>query len=84
MTAERIELRVEPEDKRMLAEMAEEEHSSLSEVMRGMIRKAYEERTRAKRMAAAEALVAMELDDVPDPDELSRQLAAKYDFERLP
>jgi hypothetical protein len=83
MTAERIEFRIEPEDRRKLAEMAEEEHSTLSEVMRDMIRKTYEERMRKKRIEAAEALVAMELDDVPDPDELSRQLAAKYDFERL-
>ena len=67
----------------MLAELAEEERSTLSEVVRRMIKKSYEERVRARRRAAAEALVAMEIEELPDPDELSRQLAAKYDFERL-
>ena len=83
MTTDRIEVRLEPEDRRMLAELAEEERSTLSEVVRRMIKKSYEERVRARRRAAAEALVAMEIEELPDPDELSRQLAAKYDFERL-
>lgn len=78
MTTERIEVRLDPEQRRRLAELAEEESASISELVRRMIDEKFEARMRERRMAAVERLVSREIEDVPDPDELSRQLADKY------
>jgi hypothetical protein len=34
-------------------------------------------------MRLIDEMASLNIEDVPDPDELSRQLAAKYDFEQL-
>jgi hypothetical protein len=62
----------------MLQVLEEEYGQRVSDVTRHGIRLAYEEATRQRRIEAAQRLIAMEVEDVPDPDELSRQLADKY------
>jgi len=44
-----------------------------------MIDQAYEEVTREERLRAAREIAQFEIEDVPEPDELSRQLERTYD-----
>lgn len=74
MVLERLDVRLETEHRRKLAELAEREKASISEVVRRMIDRAYEAEMRERRLAAAERLVAMDLGGVPEPDELSTLL----------
>jgi len=78
MTTERIEVRLEPEQRRRLVEMAERDRATISEMIRRMIDETYDAQMHERRMAAAKRLVTREIEDVPDPDELSRQLAEAH------
>jgi hypothetical protein len=79
MIAERLDIRLDSERKRKLAELAESQGASISEVVRTMIDRDYEDILRKKRQEAARRLIALEVEDVPDPDTLSRQLEAAHD-----
>lgn len=78
MTTERIEVRLAPEQKRRLAELAEQDQVTISEAIRDMIDERFEARARERRAAALHRLVSREIDNVPDPAELSRQLSQAY------
>lgn len=82
--AMRQDLRLDNAHHETLEGLARQERITVSEMMRRMIAAAYERGHRARRLEAVERIAAMEIEEMPDPDELSRQLAAKYDFERLP
>ena len=56
---------------------------AVSDVVRSLIDHAYEEVRRAQRLEAARELVAMEVEDPPDPETLSRQLDATYEIPDL-
>ena len=79
MTTERLAVRIEAEQRRKLNEMAERKQ----EVVRRLIDDAYEDDLRAWRHQLVSEMAALNIEDVPEPDELCRQLNAKYDFERL-
>ena len=79
MIAERLDIRLDSERKRKLAELAESQGASISEVVRTMIDREYEDILREKRREAVRKLAALEIEDVPDPDTVSRQLAAAHD-----
>lgn len=83
MTAERLAVRIDPEHRRKLQELAERQQASISEVVRRLIDEAYESDRREYLLKLVEEMGQLNIEDVPEPDELSRQLAAKYDFERL-
>ena len=83
MTTERLAVRLDPEHKKKLMELAEREAISASEVIRRLIDGAYEADRRAYLMCIVDEMASLNVEDVPEPDELSRQLAAKYDFEQL-
>ena len=55
----------------------------LSEVLRQMIDEAYERVDREERMAAARRLGELEVEDVPDPETLNRQLDETHDLPDL-
>ena len=80
MIAERLDIRLDSERKRKLAELAESQGASISEVVRTMIDREYEQVLKEKRRQAFNRLIALEIEDVPDPDTLSRQLEATYDL----
>ena len=83
MTTDRLAIRVEPEQKKKLAEMAEREGRSVSDLVRKLINEALEFDRREYLLRLVDEMGKLNIEDVPEPDELSRQLAAKYDFERL-
>lgn len=84
MATKRLEVRLDEETHEDLSELAEERHVSLSEVVREAIKLMREQVDREQRRKAVEELCAMEIEDVPEPDELSRQLSSTYDVPDIP
>ncbi|HYU18256.1 MAG TPA: antitoxin [Chloroflexota bacterium] len=84
MVAQRLEVRLDPERRRKLAEITAFRGAPVSEVVRELIDRAYAEIDRAVRLRAAEELCAMEIEEVPDPEDLTRQLERKYELADLP
>lgn len=74
MTTERLDIRLDRERRQKLQELATEQGFPVSETVRRLIDRAYEDVLRVRRKRAAEALGQLELEDVPDPATLSRQL----------
>jgi hypothetical protein len=79
MVTERLEVRLDPERRRKLSELAEGQAAPVSEVVRRLIDRAYEDALRQRRRLAAKRLAEIEAEDVPDPETLSRQLEGVYD-----
>ena len=79
MRADRLEVRLDPERKRKLTELAQEQRTALSDLVRQMIDRAYEERLRKRRLQAARELAALAIEDVPDPETLKQQLESAHD-----
>ena len=76
MRTERIEVRLNPETRGKLEEVAAARGSSISELVRSLILRSHEEEVAgAVRLAAAERIGRMEVEDVPKPAELKRQLS---------
>ena len=76
MRTERVEVRLDPETRGKLEEVAAARSSSVSELVRSLIEHSYEkEIAGAARLAAAERIGRMEVKDVPEPAELKRQLS---------
>ena len=74
MTIERLEVRLDQDRRRKLRELAEEQGTAVSEMVRRLIDRAYEESLDVRRKRAAQELGQMEIEDVPDPATLNRQL----------
>ena len=76
---ERLEVRLDPETRGKLEEVAAARGSSVSGVVRSLIERSYEEEVAgAARLAAAERIGRMEVEDVPEPAELKRQLSEAH------
>ncbi len=78
MATERLEVRLDEERRRKLAAVASARRASVSESVREMIDEAYEDVVRERRREAARVIATLEIEDVPDPEELSRQLDDTY------
>ena len=77
--ASRLEVRLDDERKQRLEQLGEAEGVPISEVVRRLIDDAWEEVMRARRIAAVERMAQLEIEDVPDPDTLSRELEETYE-----
>lgn len=76
---ERVEVRLDPETRLKLEEVAVARGSSVSELVRDLIERSHEQEVAgAARLAAAERIGSMEVEDVPAPDELKRQLSEAH------
>lgn len=79
MRTERVEVRLDPETRGKLEEVAAARGSSVSELVRSLIERSHEEEVvGAARLAAAERIGGMEVEDVPSPAELKRQLSEAH------
>jgi len=67
----------------MLSKITETRGTPVSEVVRSLIERAYEEIGREERRRAVERIASANVEHVPDPDELSRQLDQTYDLPNL-
>ena len=79
-TTTRLEIRLDEEHRRRLKIIAEEQDTPVSETVRRLIDNAYEDALKERRRRAVERLVTLELEDVPDPKTLNRQLDGTHDL----
>lgn len=79
MATDRLDVRLDPEHRRKLMEMAAEQGAPVSETVRRLIDRAYEDTLQARRKRAAQMLAQLEIEDVPDPATLSRQLEGAHE-----
>lgn len=83
MRTERVEVRLDPETRGKLEEVATARGSSVSELVRDLIERSHEEEVAgAARLAAAERIGRMEVEDVPAPAELKRQFSEAHGPDR--
>jgi hypothetical protein len=76
---ERVEVRLDGATRRKLDEVASARGASVSEVVRALIERSYEEELVRSRVGAAEELGRMELEDVPEMEVLRRQLEGAHE-----
>jgi Arc/MetJ-type ribon-helix-helix transcriptional regulator len=81
MVTKRVEVRFDEESVGALSDLVSERRSTISEVMREAVRRLHEEYRRERRRLAVERIAAMEIEEMPDPEELSRQMASTYDVD---
>jgi len=83
MEYERLEVRLDPERRRKLWQIAETRGLTVSYMVRELIDHAFEDIELEERMRAVEAIANAYVEEVPDPDELSRQLDSTHDIPDL-
>lgn len=79
MISQRLDVRLDQDRHRKLRELAAKQGAPVSEVVRRLIDKAYDDALHDRRMQAALAIGRMEIEDVPDPETLSRQLEEAHE-----
>ncbi len=84
MRTERVEVRLDPETRGKLEEVAAVRGSSVSELVRALIERSYEEELAKARLEAAERIGAVSVEEVPEVDILKRQLAEAHDDDKMP
>jgi hypothetical protein len=77
---DRLEIRLDTERRARLMALTQEQGVTVSALVRGLIDRAYEESLRARRRRAAQQLCELEVEDVPDPETLNRQLDSTHDL----
>ncbi|MEX0683030.1 MAG: hypothetical protein WED85_13670 [Dehalococcoidia bacterium] len=81
---ERIEIRLDPEHARKVAELREVYHATTSDVVRKSIDAAHQELVERKRKEALDWIVSHEgFEDVPDVETIKRQSGRSNDPELL-
>ena len=75
----RLDVRLDSEHRRRLEILVEEKGEPISEVVRRLIDDAYEEIMLGRRIRAVERIGSLEVEDVPDPKQLSRELEAAHE-----
>jgi hypothetical protein len=78
MTA-RLEIRLDAERRRRLEELAESRQTSISDLVRELLDRGYEEWLRSQRLAAVQRMADLSIEDVPDPKILKQQLNETYE-----
>jgi len=81
MVTERLEIRLDEELRRWITRIAEERGETVSSVVRELLGRGREEVMRERRHQAVEAIRAMEIEEMPDPEELARQMDSMYDVD---
>ena len=75
----RLDVRLDAEQRRRLEEIAQEKELPISEVVRRLIDAAYEDILRTRRKQAVERLIGLNVEAPPDPDTLSRELEVAHE-----
>ena len=75
----RLHVRLDPERRRRLEELAEEKGAPISEVVRRLIDDAYQGIMQERRRQAVRRLTSLEIEVVPDAATLSRELEEAHE-----
>ena len=78
--AHRLEVRLDPERRSRLEELAREKGAPISEVVRQLIDDAYEEIDRARRRRAVEIMKSLSLPVPEDPQDIRRIIRQSSDI----
>ena len=81
MVTKRVEVRLDAETAEVLTNLAHERRSTISEVLRVAVRRMDDEAQRERRRRIVDEIAAMEIEEMPDPDELARQMDSMYDLD---
>jgi len=81
MLTKRVEVRLDERAAQALDDLAAEKQTSVSEVMREALWRLHEDYRRERRRLAVERMAAMEIEEMPDPEELARQMNATYEVD---
>jgi hypothetical protein len=81
MVTERLEIRIDKERKQYLEWVAKDEARSISDAVRLLLDRGFEEWMKERRRLAVERIAAMEIEEMPDPEELARQMDSMYDVD---
>lgn len=84
MANQRLEVRLDTERHRKLSEIAGQRGITLSALVREMIDRAFEDSERTERLRLVQLISEANVEDVPDPETLSRQLDETYALPDLP
>lgn len=79
--SKRVEMRLDDETYEDLAELAAEGHTSVTATVREAIKLLREHRDYQERKRAVDEIAAMEIEEMPDSDELARQMDSMYDLD---
>ncbi len=79
MVTERLEVRLDPDHKRKLSEIAQQKSVPVAEAVRRLIDQGYEEVVKERRHRAVEAINSMNFDVPEDPEELRKILLQTHD-----
>ena len=79
MTTERLEVRLGAEHRRKLDELAKARGRPVSAVIREAIDRAYDEIRLERRLQLVRDIGELNIEDVPDPETLSKQLDEAHD-----
>jgi len=79
MVTRRLEMRIDEERLARLERVAKEEGQTVSETARRLMDRGYEEWMKWRRAEAVRRIAAMKIEEMPDPEELNRQLDTMYD-----
>ena len=77
--ASRLDVRLDPERRQRLEEMARGRGVPISDVIRSLIDDAYEGILRERRRKAVDHLVSLAVETPPDPQALSRELEGAHE-----
>lgn len=79
MKYERLEVRLDEEHAKKVAELKAAYDTSVSEAVRRAIDEAYEKIMVQKRLEIVKRMSEANIEETPDPEELARQLDESYD-----
>ncbi len=79
MTQKRLSIRLYSPCRQRLEELATEKNETISDAVRRLIDDAYQHTVQERRIRAVERLVSLEVEDVPDPAQLCRDLETAHE-----
>ena len=77
--ATRLDVRLDPERRKRLDEMARDRGVPISDVIRNLIDEAYEGILRERRRKAVDHLASLGVENPPDPQALNRELEEAHE-----
>jgi hypothetical protein len=81
MVTRRFEIRLDPQREEHVEHVAEEEGLSMTDAFRRLLDRGWDDWLKERRRLAVERIAAMEIEEMPDPEELNRQLDSTYDVD---
>jgi predicted transcriptional regulator len=77
---DRLVIRLDPERRRKLDELARSRHTSISGLVRVLVDRKYEEWLGIERVRSAQLIATLSAEDVPEPALLDQQLSGAYEL----